>query len=136
VESHHSQKNVLYVDSEPSLIAMQKKNLSVKNLDSNLFSFGNIEEAFHFIDSHVIRKNNKLHYVIVDERTMEAQFLNSINRLWGFKDYLKKLEIIIIADKRSVISKNHIMQYPFVSVFMIRPYPSDYIEFLITGRIS
>jgi hypothetical protein len=45
-------KKVLCIDSEPSFIEQQKKELSHKELDDNLVFFDNMKDAFEFIETH------------------------------------------------------------------------------------
>ena len=90
VEIQDTQKKVLYIESEPLLIVKQKENLSEKGLEGNLFSFLKFDDAFHFMESHLVKEQNKLHYVIVDEMALDGNFSNSINRLYNFKEYFEK----------------------------------------------
>lgn len=129
-------KKVLYIDSEPSFLAQQKELLTCKELEEHLYPFGNIDEAFNFIEKQIIGKNNKLHYIVLDAKVMGNQLSNSLERFGGLNNYLKKPDVIVISDEINMLAKNHIMQYPFVSVFLVKPVPTNYIEFLITGQIS
>jgi hypothetical protein len=136
VKTHVKIKKVLYIDSEPSFLEQQKKKLSHKELDSNLYSFSNFSDAFEFIETHIIEKNNKLHYIILDEKLAGKHLSNSLDKLWGLNDFLKKPDIIIIADENNAFLRNRIMQYPFVTAYLVKPIPSNYIEFLITGQVG
>lgn len=129
-------KKVLCIDSEPSFIEKQKKDLSYKDLDGNLFYFNNLTDAFEFIETQIIEKNVKLHYIILDEKVAGKHLSYSLEKFWGLNEFLKKPDIIIVTEDKNIFLRNRIMQYPFVSAFIIKPIPSNYIEFLITGQLS
>lgn len=133
----HKRKKVLVIDSEISFLEEQKKELSIRNLDDHLYSFDNIDDAFNFIETHVIGGNKKLHYIILDEKVVGKQLSNSMDRFWELNSFLRKPDIIVLTEeKNNTLIRNQIMQYSFVSVFLVKPIPSDYIQFLITGQIA
>lgn len=129
-------KTVLYIDSEPSFLEQQKQDLKFKDLDGHLYSFNNVIDAFEFIENQIIDKNNKLHYIIIDEKVAGQQLAHSLERIWGLNNFLRKPDVIVITDNNNTLLKNKIMQYPFVSVYLVKPVPTNYIEFLITGQIA
>lgn len=129
-------KTVLYIDSEPSFLEQQKQDLKIKDLDGHLHLFDNVNDAFEFMENQIIEKNHKLHYIILNENVVGQQLSNSLERIWGLNDFLKKPDVIVITDNNSTMVKNKIMQYPFVSVYLVKPVPTNYIEFLITGQIA
>lgn len=129
-------KKVLCIDSETSFIEQQKKELNRKELDGHLFSFDNLADAFDFIENQVIEKNVKIHYIILDEKIAGKKLTSSLEKFYGLNKYLRKPDIIVVAEDNNILLRNRIMQYPFVSAFLVKPIPSNYIEFLITGHLS
>ena len=129
-------KTVLYIDSERSFLEQQIQDLKIKDLDGHLYSYDNIVDAFDFIENQIIDKNNKLHYIIIDEKVAGEQLANSLERIWGLNNFLKKPDVIVVTDNNTTLLRNKIMQYPFVSVYLVKPMPTNYIEFLITGQIA
>ncbi len=136
VQMQRKRKNVLCIDSESSFIEQQKQELSHKELVDNLFFFDNLTDAFEFIETQIIEKNDKLHYIILDEKIVGKHPSNSLEKFYGLNKFLKKPEIIIVTEDNSIFLRNRIMQYPFVSAFLVKPIPSNYIEFLITGHLA
>lgn len=136
VKMQRKVKKVLCIDSEPSFIEKQKIGLRHKELDENLFFFDNLTEAFEFIETQIIEKNIKLHYIILDEKIVGRHLSHSLEKFYGLNRFLKKPEIIIVTEDNSTFLRNRIMQYPFVSAFLVKPIPSNYIEFLITGSLA
>src|SRR5690606_13085876 len=129
-------KNVLYIDSEPSFLEQQKQDLKFKELDEHLYSFNNINEAFEFMEDHIIERNHKLHYIILNEKVVGQQLSNYLEKIWGLNEFLKRHDVIVITDNNNTMVRNKVMQYPFVSVYLVKPVPNNYIEFLITGQIA
>jgi len=132
----NKKRKVLLIDSEPSILEQQKKLLRNKELDEHLYSFMNLSEAMIFIEAHIINNKNKLHYIILDEKAVGNQLSRNLEKFWGINSFLKKPDIIVITEDNNALIRNRIMQYPFVSVFLVKPMPSSYIEFLITGQLS
>lgn len=129
-------KNVLCIDSDFSFINCQEKELRHKNLEKYFFPFSNFWDALHFIEKHIIANNDKLHYILLDEESMGKQLISSLEKISGLKNYLKKPEIIFYTANNSDVLRNRVMQHPFVSAFLVKPIPHNYIEFLITGQYS
>ncbi len=126
-------KKVLCIDSEPSFLEQQKKLLSTKELAEFLYPFNNVKEALDFIEEHIIEKNIRLHYIILDEKTV-GNHSQSFEKIWNLNHFLHKPDIIITTEEKNTVTRNRIMQYSFVSVFLVKPVPTNYIEFLITGQ--
>lgn len=131
-----NRKKVLCIDSESAFLEQQRKELSHKNLDDNLISFNNLTDAFKFIETQIIEKNDKLHYIILDERVVSKQLTRSLDKFRGLNQFLKKPDVIVITEENDTFLRNQIMQYPFITAFLVKPIPSNYIEFLITGQPS
>jgi response regulator RpfG family c-di-GMP phosphodiesterase len=129
-------KKVLYIDSEPSFLEQQKKELKAKELDIHLYPFDNLEKAFEFMEKQIIKKNNKLHYILLCENIAGDQLYSSLEKFDQLNEFLKKPDIIVLAENNNHSIRNRVMQYPFVSAFIVKPIPTNYIEFLITGQIA
>ena len=131
-----NKKKVLYIDSEPSFLELQKKELANSGIQDHLYTFVDLNEAFDFIEKQVIKKNEKIHYIILDDKVVSKQLSNSLEKFWELSSYLKKPDLIILTEDKDALVRNRIMQYPFVSVFLVKPVPSNYIKFLITGQMT
>jgi response regulator RpfG family c-di-GMP phosphodiesterase len=129
-------KKVLYIDSEPSFLEQQKKELKAKELDIHLYPFDNLEKAFEFMEKQIIKKNNKLHYILLCENIAGDQLYSSLEKFDQLNEFPKKPDIIVLAENNNHSIRNRVMQYPFVSAFIVKPIPTNYIEFLITGQIA
>jgi hypothetical protein len=126
-------KKVLCIDSQTSFLEKQKKELKVKDLDIHLFPFNNLEKAFDFIEKQIIQGNNKIHYIILCENVGD-QLYSSLEKLERLNEFLKSPDIIVLTESKNHHTRNRVMQYPFVSALLVKPIPSNYIEFLITGQ--
>lgn len=127
-------KKVLCVDSDPSFLDLQKKTLTHKKIGHCFFGFNDFGDAIHFIEKQVIPHNEKLDYILLDQKILGKELLPSLEKISGLKNFLKKSEIIVCTNENNNALRNQVMQYPFVSAFLVKPIPSNYIEFLITGQ--
>jgi response regulator RpfG family c-di-GMP phosphodiesterase len=129
-------KKVLFIDSEKSFLEQQKEELSNKELDAHLYPFDNLDRAFEFIEKQIIEKNNKVHYILLNANIAGEQLYSSLEKFDELNGFLKKPDIIVLTEKNNHHLRNRVMQYPFVSALIVKPIPSDYIEFLITGQFA
>lgn len=127
-------KKVLCIDSDLNFLNSQQKNLSNKNLDNCFFGFNDFWGAYHFLERQIITQNEKLHYILLDEKILGRQLLSSLEKISSLKNFLKKPEVIVCTNKNDTDLRNQVMQFPVVSSVLVKPIPPNYIEFLITGH--
>ncbi|WP_372950613.1 hypothetical protein [Mariniphaga sp.] len=127
-------KNVLCIDSDPNFLNHQQKTLSDKNLEHCFFGFNDFWGAYHFLEKQIITQNEKLHYILLDEKSMGRQLLSSLEKISSLKNYMKKPEVIVCTCENNNDLRNKVMQFSVVSSFLVKPLPHNYIEFLITGQ--
>jgi hypothetical protein len=136
-EMKGKRKKVLWIDADPIYIERQKRVLKNKELDCHLYSFPKMSEAFNFIEKHILKKNKKLHYIILDENSIGKTLLpSSLEKFQGLNNFLNKPEIIVLTSENNNQLRNSVMQYPSVSALLMKPVPPGYIEFLITGQVT
>lgn len=127
-------KKVLCIDSDPNFLDHQQKTLSKKNLENCFFGFNDFWGAYHFLEKQIITHNEKLHYILLDEKILGRQLLLSLEKISSLKNFMKRPEVIVCAQKNSPDLRNKVMQFSVVSSILVKPLPQNYIEFLITGH--
>ena len=127
-------KKVLCIDSDPTFLQHQEEILEKKELDDCFFPFKDFRKAIQFIEKEVISNDGNLHYILLDEKIPGRKLTDSLEKISRFKMYLKKPDVIVSTETNSDELRNAVMQYPFVSAFLVKPIPKNYIEFLITGK--
>jgi CheY-like chemotaxis protein len=127
-------KKVLCIDSDPAFLENQKEILEGKDLESCFFPFDNFRDAVQFVEKQVIDNGKSVHYILIDENISGKKLTDSLDKLASLKQYLKQPDIIVSTKNNDDDLRNHVMQYPFVSAFLVKPIPENYIEFLITGN--
>ncbi len=129
----HRKSKVVYIHSDNEFLKEQKKELNEKHLEKYFYPFNNFSDAVEFVE-HTISSAPKIpHYIVLDDNIPENRFSNALDKLTGLSHYTDKLEVIVITNDSDINLRNKIMQYSFVSAFLVKPVPEDYIEFLITG---
>lgn len=129
-------KSIVCIDSESEFLNNQKKFLVQKHLQDYFYPFSDFLKAIHFVEDQIVSNSKKLHYILIDERVLRLQMADFLERLSAIYSSWKKLEIIILTQNNSDELRNRIMQFPFISAFIIKPIPEDYFEFLISGKIN
>lgn len=129
-------KKVLCIDSDPSFLTHQQNTLSNKQLESCFFGFSDFWDAYHFLEKQIIMQNERLHYILLDEKISGQQLMQSLEKISSLRKFMKKPEVIVCTSKNNSELRNKVMQYPVVSAFLEKPLPPNYIEFLITGQMA
>lgn len=127
-------KKVLCIDSDPAFLRHQEDILEKKDLDDYFFPFKDFRKAVQFIEKEVINNGKNVHYILLDEKIPGKKLTDSLEKLSRFKTYLKKPDVIVSTETNNDELRNVVMQYPFVTTFLVKPMPKNYIEFLITGK--
>jgi CheY-like chemotaxis protein len=127
-------KRVLCIDSDPSFLENQKEILEGKDLENCFFPFDNFRDAVQFVEKQVINNGENVHYILIDENISGKKLTDSLDKLASLKQHLKQPDIIVSTNNNDDDLRNHVMQYSFVSAFLVKPIPENYIEFLITGN--
>jgi response regulator RpfG family c-di-GMP phosphodiesterase len=127
-------KKVLCIDSDSTFLKKQEEILGQRELDNYFFPFDNFRKAVQFIEKDVISNGEHVHYILLDEKIPGKKLTDSLEKISSFKTYLKEPDVIVSTDKSNDELRNVVMQYPFVSAFLVKPIPEKYIQFLITGQ--
>lgn len=125
---------VLCIDSDSFFLKNQKALLQRNELDDYFFAFKDFRRAIQFIEKEIISNGEHVHYILLDEKIPGKKLTDSLEKIASFKTYLKEPDVIVSTEKRSDELRNIVMQYPFVSAFLVKPIPEKYIQFLITGK--
>lgn len=128
-------KKVLCIDSDPSFLHHQEKELENKKLGKFFFPFNDFRKAVQFVEKQIIPNGEKLHYILLDDTLSGERLFPALEKIDGLNSFLKKPEIIVCTNNNSNELRNKVMQYSFVSAFLVKPIPGNYIEFLITGQM-
>jgi response regulator RpfG family c-di-GMP phosphodiesterase len=129
-----NRKKVLCLDSDHNFLNNQEQLLSRKEIRNCFFGFTDFWEAVGFVEKQIIPKNKKLHYILLDEKILGERLSASLEKIATLKNFLKKTEIIVCTRENDSDLRNRVMQYPFISAFLVKPIPDNYIGFLITGH--
>ena len=135
-EMKRNNKKVLCIDSDPDFLDYQEEKLENEELGNYFFPFNDFRKALQFIEKQIISNNEKLHYILLDEEITGERLTRSLERISGLKSFLNRPEVIVCTRSNSDELRNQVMQYPFVSAFLVKPIPPNYIEFLITGNFD
>jgi response regulator of citrate/malate metabolism len=128
-----NRKKVLCIDADYDFLYQQQKYLKQKKLDKYFFPYSDFWDALNFIEKEIIEKNEKLHYILLDENILGDQRELLLDKISEFKNYLNNPEIIFCTANNDSSLRNQVMQNKVISAFLVKPVPGNYIEFLIDG---
>lgn len=129
-----NRKKVLCIDSDVDFLENQQENLEKDDLEKYFFPFYDFKDAVQFIEKQVIADDDNIHYILIDENTSKKKLTDSLDKISSLKKYLNRPDVIVSATSNNDELRNNVMRYPFVSAFLVKPIPNNYIEFLITGK--
>ncbi len=126
-------RKVVCINADEAFLEKKKNELQQKHLENFFYPFNNFGDAVNFVENHIDSTPKRLHYILLDEKILGKQLSKSLDKLYRLTNFMNKLEVIVVTSNNTVDLRNKIMQYPFVSAFLVKPIPANYIEFLITG---
>lgn len=125
-------KNKVVCISNSLFLNKQKDKLKPNQLKNNFYAFNDTADVFQFLEKQIENGEN-CHYLIIDEETLNGQTAKMFNKLTDLNGFMRKMEVIVLSGKENVDLENNIMQYPFVSAYLLKPVPDNYVRFLIDG---
>ncbi|QGY42303.1 response regulator [Maribellus comscasis] len=123
-------KKIIFIDDDTELVSIYNSILERKNLSDYLLHFENAKDGLKYLKG--IKNKEKLpDYILLDLYMPEMdgfKFLEYFERISKLKD---SIEIYVCTSSRKKDDRNRVMKYPFVSAYLEKPLPSDFIELLI-----
>ncbi|MCG6188355.1 response regulator [Maribellus maritimus] len=123
-------KKIIFIDDDTELVSIYNSILERKNLSDYLLHFENAKDGLEYLKG--IKNKEKLpDYILLDLYMPEMdgfKFLEYFERISKLKD---SIEIYVCTSSRKKDDRNRVMKYPFVSAYLEKPLPSDFIELLI-----
>jgi response regulator of citrate/malate metabolism len=126
---------VVFIDKDLELAANYHSILKRKKLSNYLIHFEKAKEAISYIKS-INNEEEVPDYVLLDlyiPRRDSFQFLKFIDRHVRLQG---STEIYVCTSSRKKNDLEEVMKYPFVSAYLEKPLPSEFIELLITDQRS
>jgi len=131
--SHVNYKKVVFIDDDKELVGIYNSILERKDLADFLICFDNAEEGINYLKEK--SRKELPDYILLDLYMPEMdgfEFLQQLEKLGKRKD---SIEVYVCTSSRNKDDRNRVMKYPFVSAFLEKPLPSDFLELLIRDDI-
>ena len=125
-------KKVVCIYSDQSFLKRQNRELKDDELDHYFFPFRNFTDAYRFLEQQA-EDGKKVHYLLIEEKQLKKPAA-SFNKLLDLNGFMKNMEVIFLTPEDRTDLRNQVMQYRFVSAYLVRPVPDNYIHFLIEGE--
>ncbi len=123
-------KTIIFIDDDTELVNIYNSTLEQKNLSDYLVHFENAKDGLEYL-KRIQNKNELPDYILLDLYMpgMDGfRFLEDFERNRDLKD---SVEIYVCTSSRKKDDRNRVMKYPFVSAYLEKPLPSDFLEMLI-----
>ena len=105
--------------------------LESQDLSEYLIFFDDAKEGVNYLKKSTIEEQPD--YILLDLYMpgMDGfEFLEKISKIKRIND---SMEIYVCTSSKSEEDRKRVMKFPFVSAFVEKPLPDNFIEFLITG---
>ena len=123
-------KKIVFIDDDKELVNIYSSILAQKNLSDYLIHFENAREGLEYLKG--IRNKEELpNYILLD---LYMPDMSGFKFLEDFEHKIKQkdsIEIYVCTSSRKKDDRNKVMKYPFVSAYLEKPLPGDFLELLI-----
>jgi CheY-like chemotaxis protein len=123
-------KKIIFIDDDTELVNVYNSILKRKNLSDYLIHFESARDGLEYLKG-IKDKNEVPDYILLDLYMPEMngfKFLEYFKNISKLKD---TVEIYVCTSSREKEDRNKVMKYPFVSAYLEKPLPSDFLELLI-----
>jgi len=123
-------KKIIFIDDDTELVNVYNSILERKNLSDYLIHFESARDGLEYLKG-IKNKNEVPDYILLDLYMPEMdgfKFLEYFKNISKLKD---TVEIYVCTSSREKEDRNKVMKYPFVSAYLEKPLPSDFLELLI-----
>ena len=127
-------KKVVFIDDDSELIGIYNSILERKKLSDYLVHFENARDGLDYLKG-IEQKEDLPDYILLDLYMPEMngfKFLENFEKMRRIKD---SIEVYVCTSSRKKDDRNKVMKYPFVSAYLEKPLPSDFLELLIRDHI-
>lgn len=125
-------KKVVIIDDDHEMVDFYNNILKRKNLSKYLVHFDNASESIDYLKK---RKKEELPcYILLDLYMPEMdgfEFLEKFENLGSLK---KNIEVYVCSSTKKKRDRDKVMYYQFVSAFIEKPLPSEFLELLIKNH--
>lgn len=127
-------KSVLFIGQDMEMGKIYHSILERKDLSSQLIHMDNPQEGISYLKQ--LKRKELPDYILLDISILQfggdSDFLQSFEELGKIK---KLIEVFVCTSMINKDNRNKVMKYPFVSAFLEKPLPGDFLELLIRDDI-
>ncbi len=122
-------RKIIFIDDDRDLADSYNSILEKKQLSDYLIYFDNAIDGIHYL-----RENNEGElpdYILLDlymPKMSGFEFLRHLNKMEPVKE---EVEVYVCTSSKDKDDRKEVMNYPFVSAFLEKPLPGDFLELLI-----
>jgi CheY-like chemotaxis protein len=126
-------KKVLFIDEDEKTIKTYHSMLERKELSGQLIYKANAREGINYLKQ--LKKRELPDYVLLDLSVPHGGDVDFLQEFEGLGKIRKPIEVYVCTSMINKNDRNKVMQYPFVSAFLEKPLPGDFLELLIMDDI-
>ncbi len=126
-------KKVLFIDEDSEMVKIYHSILERKDLSNQLIYIANAEEGINYLKQ--LKRKELPDYVLLDLSNLPVAGMNFLQGFEQLGKMRKPIEVFVCTSMINKDDRNKVMKYPFVSAFLEKPLPSDFLELLIMDDI-
>jgi len=126
-------KKVLFIDEDEEMIKIYHSILERKELSGQLIYMANAREGINYLKQ--LKRKELPDYVLLDMSVPHVGGVDFLQEFEGLEKIRKPIEVYVCASMINKSDRNKVMHYPFVSAFLEKPLPGDFLELLIRDDI-
>ncbi len=123
-------KKIIFIDDDSELVSIYNSILEQKKLSDYLVHFENAKDGLEYLKG-IQNKNELPDYILLDLYMPEMDGFKFLKYVDQIHDLKNSVEIYVCTSSRKKDDRDRVMKYPFVSAYLEKPLPSDFLELLI-----
>jgi len=123
-------KKVIFIDDDTELVRIYNSILKHKNLSDYFLHFENGKEGIDYLKK-IKNEEDLPAYILLDLYMPEMDGFRFLKVLDKSPKLKESIEVYVCSSSQKQDDRNKVMKYPFVSAYLEKPLPSDFLELLI-----
>lgn len=123
-------KKVIFIDDDTELVRIYNSILEHKNLSDYFLHFENGKEGIDYLKK-IKNEEDLPAYILLDLYMPEMDGFKFLKILDKSPKLKESVEVYVCSSSQKQDDRNKVMKYPFVSAYLEKPLPSDFLELLI-----
>lgn len=133
MQENSNLNTIIFIDDDTEMVERHKQVLERKKLADYMISFHNAHDCLEYLQN--ANTKDLPGYILLDLYMPQMSGFDFL-RIFDKQEELKNaIEIFVCSSSSRKRDRNQAMNYPFVSAYLEKPLPTDFLELLIKDNL-